>query len=166
MQGRSAPTKRPAGQAEGPARADLEDADGRKGPNDRRLYRKDTLECFVKDHADPRATIYTDDHKSNVGLPNHQSVRHCVGEYVRGQAHTNSVETLQGMLQCGHYGTFHKTSPKHLDRYVQEFASRQSVREADTVDHMGGLVAGTPDKRLTYRALIAPYGLRSGVQAF
>ena len=94
---------------------------------------RETLQGFVKDHADPSATIYTDGHKPYTGLPNHQSVRHSVGEYVRGQAHTNGVESSWGMLKRGYYGTFHKISPKHLNRYVQEFAGRQNVREADSV---------------------------------
>ena len=120
----------------------------------------------MKDHAKPDATIYTDDHKSYVGLPDHQSVRHSVGEYVRGQAHTNGVESFWGMLKRGYYGTFHKISPKHPNRYVQEFAGRQNVREFDTVDQMGGLVAGMSGRRLRYRTLIAPNGLRSGARAF
>ena len=50
------------------------------------------------------------------------------------------------MLKRGYYGTFHKISPKHLNRYVCGFAGRQNVREADTVDQMGGLVAGMSGK--------------------
>ena len=36
------------------------------------------------------------------------------------------------MLKCGYYGTFHKVSPKHLHRYVHEFASGHNMRELDT----------------------------------
>ena len=68
------------------------------------------------------------------------------------------------MLKRGYYGTFHKISPKHLNRYVQEFAGRQNVRESDTVDQMGAVVAGMSGKRLRCRTLIAPNGLQSGAK--
>ena len=124
-----------------------------------------TLQGFVKDHSKADAIIYTDDHKSYVGLPNHYSVRHSVGEYVRGQAHTNGVESFWGMLKRGYYGTFHKISPKHLNRYVQEFAGRQNIRESDTINQMRDVVAGMSGKRLRYRQLIADNGLPSGARS-
>ena len=123
------------------------------------------LQGFVNDHVKPDATICTDDHKSYIGLPNHQSVRHSVGEYGRGQAHANGVESFWGMLKRGYYGTFHKISPKHLNHSVQEFAGRQNVRESYTVDQMGKFVAGMSGKRLGYRTLIARNELRSRAQA-
>ena len=46
------------------------------------------------------------------------------------------------MLKRGHYGTFHKLSPKHLDRNSQEFAGRHNLREQDTIDRMGAVVLG------------------------
>ena len=42
------------------------------------------------------------------------------------------------MLKRAHKGTFHKISPKHLDRYVTEFAGKHNVREADTLNQMVG----------------------------
>ena len=45
------------------------------------------------------------------------SVRHSVGEYVRGQAHTNGVESFWSMLKRRYMGTFHKLSIKHLQQY-------------------------------------------------
>ena len=50
------------------------------------------------------------------GLPHvHGTVRHSVGEYARGQAHTKGIESFWAMLKRAHDGTFHKMSPKHLD---------------------------------------------------
>ncbi len=62
-------------------------------------------------------------------------------------------------------GTFHKISPKHLDRYVREFAAKHNVREADTMDQMGSVAAGMVGKRLMYRDLIADNGLDSGARS-
>ncbi len=74
---------------------------------------------------------------------------------MRGQAHTNGMESFWAMFKRGYHGTFHQISPKHLQRYVSEFAGRHNVRDADTVDQMGHLVAAMTGKRLMYRDLIA-----------
>ena len=44
-------------------------------------------------------------------------------------------------------------SPKHLQRYVNEFAGRANVRDLGTLDQMGWLARGMAGKRLTYRNL-------------
>ena len=51
-------------------------------------------------------------------------------------------------------GTFHRLSAKHLQRYVNEFAGRHSIREHDTLSQMRELVARMAGKRLMYRDLI------------
>ena len=56
----------------------------------------------------------------------------------------------------------HKMSPKHLDRYVNEFSGRHNVRRRDTLDQMSGVVHAMEGKRLMYRDLIAGNGLSSG----
>ena len=59
------------------------------------------------------------------------------------------------MLKRAHKGTFHKLSAKHLQRYVNEFAGRQNIRELNTIDQMVHVVAHLIGKRLMYRTLIA-----------
>ena len=93
----------------------------------------DTLKGFVADSTVPDAMVYTDGEAGYVGLPKHEAVRHTVGEYVREQAHTNGIESFWSMLKRGYYGTYHKMSPKHLDRYVNEFAGRHNQRPLDTL---------------------------------
>ena len=113
------------------------------------------LQGFVREHIDPDATVYTDEHAAYLGLQNHQSVRHSVGEYVREQAHTNGVESFWSMLKRGYHGTYHQMSPAHLERYVGEFAGRHNQREQDTLDQMTAMVRGMDCKRLRYQDLIA-----------
>ena len=121
-----------------------------------------TLQGFVKTHVADGAEVYTDEARAYQGLPNHSSVRHSVGEYVDRHIHTNNVESFWSMLKRAHKGTFHKISPKHLQRYVNEFAGRQNIRGLDTIDQMVAVAAGLVGKHLSYAALIAPNGLSSG----
>ena len=117
---------------------------------------KPTLQHFVGEHASPNAKVYSDDALAYRGLPfDHEAVNHSVGEYVRGQAHTNGIESFWSMLKRGYHGTFHHMSPKHLHRYVDEFTGRHRIREQDTLDQMNDVVEGMVKKRLRYRDLIA-----------
>ena len=125
----------------------------------------ETLQKFVADHAADDATIYSDEHGGYKGLPfDHETVRHSVGEYVDGMAHTNGIESFWSILKRAHKGTFHKISPKHLDRYVGEFVGRHNVRELDTLDQMSAVVKGMDRKRLRYQDLIADNGRDSGAR--
>ena len=123
---------------------------------------KNTLHGFVDEHAAPGATVYTDEATAYESLPfNHSSVKHSISEYVKGDVHTNGIESLWATMKRAHKRTFHKLSPKHLDRYVQEFAGRHNLRERDTIDIMGEFVNGMDGKRLKYTQLIADNGLDS-----
>ncbi|MXY32702.1 MAG: IS1595 family transposase, partial [Boseongicola sp. SB0664_bin_43] len=125
----------------------------------------ETMQNFVCAHADTGATVYTDEASHYIGLPYaHESVRHSTGEYVRGMAHTNGMESFWSMLKRGHKGTFHKLSPKHLDRYVTEFAGRHNSRDSDTLDQMETLAKGMVGKRLRYVDLTADNGKSSGAR--
>ncbi len=113
---------------------------------------------FVATKARDGAKVYTDDAAVYSALDpwyDHESVNHSAGEYVRGAAHTNGMESFWAMLKRGYQGTFHHFSEKHTDRYVSEFAGRHNMREADTVDQMGIVAADMVGKRLRYRELIA-----------
>ncbi len=118
-----------------------------------------TLKSEILAHVAPGSTVYTDDHGAYHGLEHygfeHESVKHSVSEYVRGQAHTNGVESFWALLKRGYYGTHHYMSRKHLGRYVSEFASRHGVRKMNTRTQMRMLAAGMLGKRLRYADLIA-----------
>ena len=125
-----------------------------------------TLQGFVKDHATPGATVYTDEASAYESLPfNHATVKHSLSQYVKGDAHTNGIESLWSMLKRAHKGIFHKLSPKHLNRYVQEFAGRHNIRELDTLKQIASICARMEGKRLRYQDLIADNGLASGARS-
>ena len=126
---------------------------------------KPTLQGFVVEHTVPDATVYTDEAKAYQGLPNHEAVKHSVAEYVRDQAHTNGMESFWSMLKRAHMGIFHKLSPKHLNRYVQEFSGKHNLRNLDTLDQMRAVVVRLAGRALPYRRLIADNGLPSRARA-
>ena len=127
---------------------------------------KPTLQGFVVEHTAPGATVYSDEASAYEAIPfEHESVKHSVAEYVRGMAHTNGVESFWSILKRAHMGTFHKISPKHLNRYVQEFAGKHNIRSADTLAQMAAMAAGLVGRRLMYRQLIAANGLSSGARS-
>ena len=104
-----------------------------------------------------RATVYTDEHNSYQNIPRfaHSSVKHGVGEFVRGQVHTNGIESFWALLKRGYHGTHHHMSPKHLHRYVNEFAGRHGVRGLDTIKQMRNMAKNLDGKRLRYDDLVS-----------
>jgi transposase-like protein len=117
-----------------------------------------TLEGFVLGNVQAGATVYTDEHKGYRDLSasfGHHTVKHSIGEYVNGMAHTNGIESFWAMLKRGYKGTYHKMSAKHLARYVTEFAGRHNVRSLDTITQMTILAQGLDGKRLRYDDLVA-----------
>ena len=118
---------------------------------------KETLEGFVVESVDPGSAVYTDDYGGYRGLRSayrHRKVRHSVGEYVNGQVHTNSIESFWAMLKRGHKGVYHKMSPKHLHRYVDEFAGRHNIRDLDTMTQMAYVILSMVGRRLKYKDLV------------
>ena len=127
-----------------------------------------TLQGFIREHTEPGATVYTDEAPAYKGLArdyDHEAVNHTVSQYVRGQAHTNGMESFWSMLKRAHDGTFHKISPKHLQRYVSEFAGKHNIRDSGTLVQMRDTVARLVGRNLLYRDLIADNGLSSGARS-
>ncbi|GAC1417351.1 MAG: IS1595 family transposase [Flavisolibacter sp.] len=59
----------------------------------------------------------------------HVIINHRDGEYVRGAFHTNTIEGFWSIFKRGIYGIYHQVSPKHLQRYCDEFAARYNTRK-------------------------------------
>lgn len=117
---------------------------------------KATLSTFILENSVLWVRSYTDENPAYEWMGHRrQAVKHSVGQYVKGQAHTNGIESFWSMLKRGYMGTFHYMSPKHLHRYVSEFAKRHNIREMDTIDQMKHIVAGLIGRRLLYRDLVS-----------
>ena len=111
------------------------------------------------------AQVYTDEATAYQGLSRlNGTVKHSVSEYVDGMAHTNGIESFWSVLKRGYHGTYHKISPKHLDRNVTEFAGCHNMRRRDTQDQMAQVAGRMSGRRLTYSDLKADNGLESGAR--
>ena len=114
-----------------------------------------TVQQFVRSGLKPGATFYTDEATAYERLPEfkHEAVKHSVFEYVRGQAHTNGLESFWSTLKRAYHGIYHHLSAKHLQRYVDEFATRHGIRDADTLEQMEATTRGLVGRRITYKEL-------------
>jgi transposase-like protein len=119
----------------------------------------DTILGEIKQHVSTGTRVMTDDHRSYSGLGEleykHESVNHSNGEYAKGDAHTNSIESVWAVLKRGVHGTFHHVSAKHLDRYIDEFTFRlnQGKVSRHTTERLDSFVSLVAGKRITYKKL-------------
>ena len=96
-----------------------------------------TLQTFVTQNTSPGTIVYTDNTSAYHNLPRlHVTVSHSIGEYVKHQAHTNGIESFWATLKRGYKGVYHKMSPKHLQRYIDEFCHRYNKRYFGTMNIM------------------------------
>ena len=92
-----------------------------------------TLKSFIRECAPNPKRIYTDAYSNYGGIGDHDTAHEIVDhgrhEYVRGDVHTNSIESAFGLFKRAIVGSFHQVSHKHLDRYLDEFEFRFNNRK-------------------------------------
>jgi transposase-like protein len=118
----------------------------------------DNLKPILKGEIDKASHLRTDESgvywKVGEEFASHRTVNHSADEYVRGDAHTNTVEGFFSIFKRGIYGTYHHVSAAHLHRYLVEFDFRYSYRiKLGFDDAMRATIAvgGAGGKRLLYR---------------
>jgi transposase len=96
---------------------------GRRGPR----LRQQAVEWV-----DPEAIVFTDEwpayNKLREDFAEHHRVRHAAGEYVLGNAYTNTIEGFFGNLKTGIRGNYKAISHKWLQSYLNEFTWRYNHR--------------------------------------
>jgi transposase-like protein len=92
-----------------------------------------TLQEFVEEVVDKNVSLVSTDENAGyrnlrkAGFP-HDTVNHKAEEYVRGNIHTNTIESFWSLLKRGIMGSYHQVSKKYLPLYVNEFAWRYNNR--------------------------------------
>jgi transposase-like protein len=84
------------------------------------------LHKAIKENVATGSTLYTDQWVAYRGLREyrHDVVNHSLKEYVKGDCHTQGIDSFWALFKRGYHGVYHQMSPKHLQRYVNEFAFR------------------------------------------
>ena len=105
------------------------------------------LEEFMRENlGEDVEVLFTDEAVMYPGIARrmglkHEQVQHGIGDYVRGDAHTNTVENAFSLFKRGLRGSWHKLSAKHLQAYLEEMCFRFNRRQnpnlfVDTLRHM------------------------------
>lgn len=118
----------------------------------------ETLRGNVLRNVERETALYTDDATALAALDGvfrRESVNHSAGEFVRGRAHTNTVECFFSLLKRAIKGTYVAVSPWHLFRYCQEQGFRFNLRQLNDAGRFLNALRGVVGKRLTYRELCA-----------
>jgi transposase-like protein len=115
---------------------------------------------IVRANVDKTAKLMTDEarHYWKVGeeFAAHGTVAHKLGQYGRGEVHTNTVEGYYSIFKRGMKGVYQHCSERHLQRYLAEFDFRYSNRAAvgcTDVERATKALKGIDGKRLTYRRI-------------
>ena len=120
--------------------------------------RAETLTGFIRETVSPDAELVVTDqwvaYKHLDKEYRHAVINHAQGEYVKGDVHTQTVESVWALLKRQIIGIHHWVSPKHLQRYVSEMTWRLNRRDMGTTDRMNDLF-NSVEGHLTYKALIA-----------
>lgn len=113
-----------------------------------------TLGAALRARVHPNTRLMTDDFGSykrpGKEYFSHQSVNHSAGEYVRGDAYTNTIEGFFSILKRSLNGTYRAVSRKHLHRYLAEFEFRWNARKLNDGERLELLVKWAAGKRLMY----------------
>ena len=119
---------------------------------------KATVTRIVNENLHHESRVHTDESRIYGSLfeqvAEHESVKHAAGEYVRGDVHTNTVESYFSIFKRGMRGTYQHCAQKHLHRYLAEFDFRHNHRVALGVNDQGRtdqILTGIVGKRLTYQ---------------
>lgn len=117
----------------------------------------DDLQPIVEENVLKTAKVYTDEWRGYKGvkkLYDMEVVKHGKGEYVRGNAHTNTIEGFWSGLKRSIFGIYHHVSVKHLQKYVDASAFRYNTRDMDEDVRLNYLLANS-NVRTKYHVLTA-----------
>jgi len=114
-----------------------------------------TLRPILVQQISRKSRLMTDDAKcyARVGheFSGHETVNHSIEEYVRGEAHTNTIEGYFSIFKRGMTGVYQHCGSQHLKRYLCEFDFRYNERRVTDAERADKALKGIAGKRLTYR---------------
>jgi len=119
-----------------------------------------TLKAANRENVDSAARILSDEYPSYTGIGaefagGHETVCHSAKEYVRGDVHSNTIESFFSQVKRGVNGIYHAVSKRHLHRYLSEFEFRWNHRNLTDGQRTVAAIKAAQGKRLLYKQPIA-----------
>jgi len=94
--------------------------------------KRSTVMPLIAKNVERRTIIYTDEYAVYNTLEDagfgHVRCNHADGQYVVGDAHTNTIEGFWSLVKRGISGVYHAVSPKYLQSYLNEYEFRYNHR--------------------------------------
>jgi transposase-like protein len=119
---------------------------------------KETVAGLVRQNIARESRLMTDESKLYIEVggevAGHETVCHSAEEWVKGEAHTNTMEGYFSIFKRGMRGVYQHCAEKHLHRYLAEFDFRYNNRMRlgiDDRERMTLALKGIEGRRLTYR---------------
>lgn len=121
-----------------------------------------TLKDAIRRVVDPRARIMTDEYVAYKGIGphfegGHSRIKHKTRRYVRGDVHTNTVESSFALIKRGIIGTYHNVSKEYLHRYLWQFDFLWNGRQLNDGERTVAAIQAAEGKRLMYRSAVNPH---------
>src|ERR1700730_11191278 len=92
-----------------------------------------TLSGFVRKVVSKKVSLVVTDENQDYNYLGrdirHESVGHSKNEWVRGEVHTNNIESFWSLIKRGVIGQYHHVSKKYLPFYLNEFSYRFNNRK-------------------------------------
>jgi transposase-like protein len=116
-----------------------------------------TIRKVLVSQVDSKSALMTDEavyyKKAGKEFASHETVNHSKDEYVRGEAHTNTIEGVFSIFKRGMVGVYQHCGEQHLKRYLTEFSFRYNHRASLGVtdwQRTEAALRGIEGRRLTY----------------
>ena len=116
----------------------------------------DPIKKAIHNNVEHGSRLLTDEafmYRSGLDEYQHAAVFHSKHEWVRNDAHTNTVENFWSVMKRGIHGIYHQISYKHLQRYCDEYSYRYNSRKIKDKDRFVSSLQQM-EGRLTYKKLI------------
>lgn len=117
-----------------------------------------SIQPIIKQYVKEGSILVSDEWHAYRGLNSlyqHEVVDHGRGQYMNDAGYSsNSIEGFWGQAKRSIIGIYVKTSPKHLQKYFDEFAFRYNYRNLGVQDQITNVIKNM-ECRLKYKDLVA-----------
>lgn len=117
---------------------------------------REDLWYFIMRYVFKGSEVHTDELASYKHLPlhKHKFTTHSQGQYVDGNVHSQTIESVWAIVKRAHKGTYHQWTRKHFDLYLREFEMRWNMRRLPEGRRLDVFLSHVDGTRLAYKDLV------------